>query len=58
VVGKITKKIPGPLVAIAAVTSLVQFANIDTKTLGDLAAISGIVPILLIVTTQLLRHNW
>jgi len=41
---KITRAIPGPLVAIGAITALVQGLGIKTKTIGDLAAISGSLP--------------
>ena len=41
---KITKLIPASLVAIIAVFSLVFFLNIDTKTVGDIAAIKGDLP--------------
>lgn len=38
---KITKAVPSTLVAIITVTLLVKFMNINTKTVGDLASISG-----------------
>ncbi|MFZ7121605.1 MAG: SulP family inorganic anion transporter [Eubacteriaceae bacterium] len=38
---KITKSVPSTLVAIVSVTLLVKFMNITTKTVGDLASISG-----------------
>ncbi len=41
---KITKSVPSTLVSIVAVTLLVKFLNIDTKTVGDLASISGGLP--------------
>ncbi|WP_250857461.1 SulP family inorganic anion transporter [Oceanirhabdus seepicola] len=41
---KITKAVPSTLVAIIAVTLLVKFMNINTKTVGDLASISGGLP--------------
>lgn len=41
---KLTKIIPSTLAAIAAVSTLVIFAGIDTKTVGDLASIKGGLP--------------
>lgn len=41
---KITKAVPSTLVAIITVTLLVNFLNISTKTVGDLATISGGLP--------------
>lgn len=41
---KLTKSIPATLVAIGASTILVQVFNIDTRTVGDLADISGSLP--------------
>lgn len=41
---KFTKIIPSSLAAIAAVSALVIFAGIDTKTVGDLASIKGGLP--------------
>ncbi len=41
---KITKAVPSTLVAIVSVTLLVKFLNISTKTVGDLASISGGLP--------------
>ncbi|MDD2915067.1 MAG: SulP family inorganic anion transporter [Gallionella sp.] len=41
---KLTKLIPSTLAAIAAVSALVIFAGIDTKTVGDMASISGGLP--------------
>ncbi len=41
----ITKAVPAPLVAIVSITLLVQFLNIDTNTVGDLAgSIKGGLP--------------
>lgn len=41
---KLTKAIPSPLAAIAAVSVAVIGFNLDTKTVGDLASISGGLP--------------
>ena len=41
---KLTRAIPSTLGAIAAVSALVIFAGIDTKTVGDLASIKGGLP--------------
>jgi SulP family sulfate permease len=41
---KLTKAIPSTLVAIVSVTLLVMFAGIDTRTVADLASISGGLP--------------
>lgn len=41
---KLTKVVPSSLVAIATVTLLVSLFSIDTKTVGDLAEISGGLP--------------
>jgi len=41
---KLTKIIPSTLAAIAAVSALVIFAGIETKTVGDLASIKGGLP--------------
>lgn len=41
---KITKKFPAPLAGILAATALVIFSGIDTRTVGDLATISGSFP--------------
>jgi len=42
---KLTRAVPAPLVAIGTVTALVQSLGIKTKTIGDLAAISGTLPV-------------
>ncbi len=41
---KITKAIPSPLVAIVVVTLIVNFFNLDTRTVGDLASLKGGLP--------------
>lgn len=41
---KITKKVPSSLVAIIVVALLVYFTQIDTKTVGDIATLSGGLP--------------
>lgn len=41
---KLTKAVPATLVSIVAVTVLVKVLNIDTRTVGDLAEISGGLP--------------
>lgn len=41
---KLTKIVPSTLAAIVAVSALVIFAGIDTKTVGDLASIKGGLP--------------
>jgi len=41
---KLTKAVPSPLVAIAAVSALVIGFGLDTKTVGDLASIAGGLP--------------
>ncbi len=41
---KITKIAPSPLVSIIVISIIVSFFNIDTKTVGDLASISGGLP--------------
>lgn len=41
---KLTKKIPSSLVAILAVSLIVIFVGLDTKTVGDLASIKGGLP--------------
>jgi SulP family sulfate permease len=41
---RVTKIIPSTLAAIVAVSALVIFGNIDTKTVGDLASIKGGLP--------------
>lgn len=41
---KITKAVPSSLVAILVVFGIVAFANIDTKTVADIASVSGSLP--------------
>jgi SulP family sulfate permease len=41
---RLTKKLPGPLAGIGITTFLVLFFQIDTRTVGDLANISGTLP--------------
>jgi len=41
---KFTNKFPAPLAGILAATAIVIFAGLDTKTVGDLATISGGLP--------------
>lgn len=41
---KITKMLPGSLIGIGAVTSLVLLFNLDTKLVGDISQISGALP--------------
>jgi len=52
---RITKSVPSPLVAIATVSALVIGFNLDTKTVGDLASISGGLPTFHIPAVDL---NW
>ncbi|MEM7617615.1 MAG: SulP family inorganic anion transporter [Pseudomonadota bacterium] len=47
---RITKKFPAPLAGICIATAIVIFANLDTKTVGDLANIAGGLPIFHIPT--------
>ena len=41
---KVTKAIPAPLTAILVISSVVIFGGIETKTVGDIASISGSLP--------------
>ena len=51
---KITKAIPSGLVAIVSLTLLVYFTGIDTKSVGDLANISGSLPHFILPDSALL----
>ena len=50
---RITKAVPSPLVAIVAISAAVIGFNLDTKTVGDLASISGGLPQLHIPLVEL-----
>lgn len=52
-VPKVTKKIPSSLAAIAVISAAVIFMDVPTKTVGDVASISGSLPVFHIPTVPL-----